>query len=873
MINETKKLIIIDGNALIHRSFHAIPPTLRTKDGLLVNAVFGFSSFLLKALLEFKPSYVVLTLDMPGKTFRHETFSDYKATRKKAPDDLYQQIPLIKKIAHSLNIRFFELSGFEADDLIGTICKKFNTKENIEKIIITGDMDTLQLVNENTKVYTMSRGLSDSVIYDINKVKERYNLKPNQIVDYKALRGDPSDNIPGVKGIGEKTATELLVDFKTLDNLYLNLEKNNPKEIKDRTKKLLTEDKKNAYLSQNLATINQDVKIDISLNELKFPNFDINDVIELFKYLNFNSLIKRLDFLESNVEKKQQSSLNFEDNKYTEINLKEFNKRIKEIKKNEEIYLSDIENDNEKECMYLSSVSLKNIKINIKDNFTDLKYLLENNDYKKISHNLKSILLNLHKKNIELRGISFDTMIANYLFDPSKKNYDLDKLAFSELGYENEEDITEDKKIEIIKKLHVIYLKKLKDENLYKLFSEIEIPIIEVLANMEINGIFLNPALLDKLATITENKLKNIEEDIYKISGIKFNINSTKQLKEVLFEKLNIDTKGIKKTKTGFSTAEDQLEKLTKIHPIAAKLLKYREYNKLLNTYLKPLPLLINPESKRIHSNFHQTVTATGRLSSSNPNLQNIPNHSEDGSLIREAFVAKKGWKLLNFDYSQIELRISAYFSKDKKMVNAFLEDKDIHKSTAATIYSVPENEVSEEMRQAAKAINFGIIYGQGPHGLSQATNLSYAEAKDFIKKYFEKYPETKKMIDNFIKEASKNHYALTMMNRKRPLPEISSSIPMIKKSAERMAINTPIQGTAADIIKKAMIDVYLKIADKQDEIKLILQIHDELIFEVKEDKIEKYQNEISALMSKTYDIGIPLKIKISYGDNWSQLK
>jgi DNA polymerase-1 len=874
MNKKEERIIIIDGNALIHRSFHAIPPTLRTKDGLLVNAVFGFSSFLLKALTEFKPEYVVLTLDRAGKTFRHKEFSDYKANRVKAPDDLYEQIPLIKDLANALNISIFELDGFEADDLIGTICNKLDDNKDLEKIIITGDLDTLQLINNNTKVYTMSRGLSDSVIYDISKVKERYGLKPEQIIDYKALRGDPSDNIPGVKGIGEKTASQLLIDYKNLDNLYKKIEDEKSDKIKERIKNLLIEYKKYAYLSQSLATIDKNTPIKISLKDLKFPDFDVNEVIELFKDLGFNSLIKRLDSFASNTLKKEQISLfDNNNNSFLKINRKELEDKLNKIKNKEEIFISSIKSEQDENFIYLSSQSLGNIKVNIEENFSSLKTFLENGNNKIIGHNLKRIKINLNKENINLNGIYFDTMIAAYLFEPSKRNYDLNKLAFSEFGFEKEEKLENKEEVEIIKKLYNKYFKKLKEENLDELFFDIEMPIVEILANMEITGIHLDKKPIEKLSKKTEDKLKKLEEEIHSLAKEKFNINSTKQLKEVLFEKLELPTKGIKKTKTGFSTAEDQLEKLIDVHPIASKLLKYREYSKLLNTYLKPLPLIVNSKTKRIHSHFHQTIAATGRLSSSEPNLQNIPNRSEDGTLIRQAFVAKTGWKLLNFDYSQIELRVSAYFSKDKKMTQAFKEDRDIHRTTAASIYNVSEKEVSPKMRQAAKAINFGIIYGQGPHGLSQSTELSYSEAKEFIAKYFETYPDIKKMTDGFIDFAKENLYVETLLGRKRPLPEITSSIPMIEKSAQRMAINTPIQGTAADIIKKAMIDVYSEINDKSDEIKLILQVHDELIFEVKEDYIDKYQNKIKDIMSKAIDIGIPLKIKSSFGDNWSQLE
>jgi len=871
MEKENKKILIIDGNALIHRSFHAIPPSLRTKKGVLVNAVFGFTSFLLKALAEFKPEYIVLTLDKAGKTFRHESFSDYKATRTKAPDELYEQIPIIKDLAKAFNIKTYELSGFEADDLIGTICKKLNDKDDLEKIIITGDMDTLQLINKNTKVYTMSRGLSDSVLYDIKKVKERYNLRPNQIIDYKSLRGDPSDNIPGVKGVGEKTAIQLLNDFDNLENLYNNLEnKNNLNKIKERIQGLLSEYKDNAYLSQKLATINKDAPIDISLNELKFPNYKNRDVIDLFQELEFNSLIKRLDLIAG--YQKQSSFLEEIKTSFKEIENNQLEKVIKNIEINEEIYI-ETEYVDDKLLVYLYSKNLGYLLIKNSQELKTLKNLLTEKEYKIIGHNLKKIIIDLKKEDINIESLYFDTEIAAYLLQPNNRNFELEKIALNELGLELNKDIKIIEKIEIIKKLKNIYSKKLIENDLDKLFHEIEMPIIKVLADMEINGITFNVEPIQKITKVVKKELNQLENDIHKLAKKDFNINSTKQLKEVLFVDLQIPSKGIKKTKTGFSTAEDQLEKIVDLHPIISKLLKYREYNKLLNTYLSPLPKLINPKTNRIHTHFHQTITATGRLSSSNPNLQNIPNHSQNDLFIRQAFVSKPGWKLLSLDYSQIELRISAFLSQDKKMINAFLKNQDVHQITAAAIYNVTNDNVSPKMRQAAKAVNFGIIYGQGPHGLSQASKISFSEAKEFIEKYFQNYPKIKEMTVNLIKLAKDKNYAETLMGRKRPLPEIHSSMPMLAKSAERMAINTPIQGTAADIIKKAMIEVYQEIKNKDKEIKMLLQVHDELIFEVRKDLIDKYENILKNIMSKVIDIGIPLKIESSCGDNWSQLK
>lgn len=903
-----QRLIIIDGNALIHRSFHALPPTLRTQKGVLVNAVYGFASFLLKALNEFNPEYVVLTLDKKGPTFRHEAYTEYKATRVKAPDELYEQIPLVKEVATAFNIPIFELSGFEADDLIGTICEKTKKEKNLEKIIITGDLDTLQLIDENTKVYTMSRGLNDSVLYDSLAVYARYHLAPEQIIDYKALRGDVSDNIPGVRGIGEKTASDLISEFKDLNGVY-KAAKENHKNIKPRIIELLKASQKNAYLSQELATINKKAPIEFSLQKITFSSFSSDKVLKIFSELEFKSLLPKVKALREKTDKteidpnKNLASKEKISNYELIIDERDFISFLEKLEKQKEFSFSVLASDPDplKSTLIGLAFSWKAgeaffIKTN-KENLKLLHPILNNPEIKKNGHNVKHSWRILKNNNLNLEGISFDVMIASYLLNPGNRQHNLESIAFNDLGLEkmNSQDTKKTeatqlslnfKEIDLekislyaceeadfINRLTKILKKRLQEEDLWGLFNEMEMPLIKVLGQMEENGIKLSLPLISNLRKIVGEKITKLEKNIYQLAGEKFNINSTKQLKEILFVKLEISTNNIKKTKTGFSTAEDELEKLENNHPIIPFLREYRELNKLQTTYLNALGEMISPKTGRIHTNFNQTVTATGRLSSSDPNLQNIPIKTKEGQEIREAFVASPGYKLLGLDYSQIELRLAAHLSGDKKLIKAFKNNEDIHTATAAEINDVSLKEVTKKMRREAKAINFGILYGQGPHGLSQAASIPYYQANEFIKKYFLAYPSIKKMIEKTIKEAQKNSYAITLFGRKRPLPEINSNLVFVRKSAERMATNTPLQGTAADMIKIAMIKVSQLISGKEDEIKMLLQVHDELIFEIKEDKLNFYAPKIKKIMENIIPLKVPIIVDENSGNNWDDLK
>jgi len=923
-----KRIIIIDGNAVIHRSFHALPPTLSTKNGTPINAVYGFTSFLLKSITDLNPDYIILTLDKKGPTFRHEEYKEYKAKRVKAPQELYDQIPLVKKVAKAFNIPIFEMRGYEADDLIGSIVNKLNdsgskTKEHLEKMVITGDMDTLQLVGPYTKVYTMSRGLSDTVIYDSNKVEEKYGLRPDQIIDYKALRGDPSDNIPGVPGIGDKTAVDLLQLFGNLENIYKYLEKHpEAKEIKVRTAKLLKENKDKAILSKSLATIKLDIDLKFKLEEAEFKNIDIEKITKVFKDLEFKTLLTRVEKLKKNKnsdykpENVDKFARNEKELKYRLVNTEEdFKAFLKELNKQKE-FTFDTEADSldvfsatllgisfswkEKEAYYVNiNSSAKNFDLfsNQENNnkwLEKLKPIFNDKKIGKIGHNVKFDLRLMRAQGVEVKGLNFDTKIAAYLINPGNRQHSLDALTENELDWEkiDSEDLVGKGKNKIsygdvdLKKMSLyscedadctnrlipILKKQLKKYNLEKLYYDVELPLIEVLANMEDNGIYLDRDKLDKIAKKVNKEINDITKEIYKLADKEFNINSPKQLQEIIFKDLDIPTQNIKKTKTGYSTAFDELEKLKQEHPIILHIQEYRELYKLKTTYIDALPELINPKTNRLHTHFNQTVTATGRLSSTAPNLQNIPVRHELGKEIRQAFTAKENYSLVALDYSQIELRLAAEMSQDKTLVNAFKNNQDIHRATAAAINQIEEKDVSAKMRQEAKAVNFGILYGQGPHGLSQNADIPYARAKDFIDKYFQIYSGVKQYIEDTIEFTKKESYVTTMFGRRRLIPEINSEIGLVKKAAERTAINTPIQGTAADIIKMAMNIVHNKYKDK-DDVKMLLQVHDELIFSIKNDKIETYAKEIKEIMENVCKLSIPLIAEIKTGASWGDLK
>lgn len=917
MTKKKQKLILVDGHALIHRAFHALPP-LTTKQGELVNAVYGFTTIFLKALRELKPEYIAVTFDKGRKTFRNKIYPEYKAQRKSAPPELYEQIPKIKKILKLFKVPIYELDDYEADDLIGTISNlKEVNKPKIETIIVSGDLDLLQLVDKNTKVYTLKRGLSDIVIYDEKNVKQRYDgLAPNQLIDYRALKGDPSDNIPGVAGVGEKTAISLLNEFKTLDNLYKNID--SPK-IKDSVRQKLIKDKAKAYLSQKLATIVYNAPIKFKLKDAKVQDFDKQGLINLFQEYQFRSLLNKLPSSASEsiaIIKKGQikstaskPSINYQ----TIQTNKEFNEFLKQLK-NQKIFAFDTESTGldplkdqllgisfswqKGQAYYLPIAEIKGeglfeeIKLN-QSWLKKLQPIFADKQIAKIGHNLKFDAEIMINHGLQVANLYFDTMVASYLLNPGTRGHSLDTLAFTELGHQmiSFSDLTNNKKLPITQvplpklaeyscedadftwRLYEILSKKLKSEKFIKLFEEIEMPLIPTLITMEQNGVKINDKFLKSLAQKIKKKINQVSKKIYKLAGTEFNISSPLQLKKILFDELQISTKGIGKTKTGFSTAAGELEKLKDRHEIIDFISEYRMLTKLNSTYVEALPKLIKPKTKRVHTSFNQTITATGRLSSSNPNLQNIPIKTELGREVRKAFIAEKGYQLVAADYSQIELRIVASLASDQNMIKAFKQGQDIHTLTAAKIHGIKPAKVDKELRRSAKEINFGIMYGMGARGVSQRTGIPLEEAKDFIDKYFKAFPAIKKYIQKIKNQAYDKGYVETFFGRKRYLPDIHSGVPHIAAAAQRMAINMPIQGTAADLIKMAMIKIYDKLPEISSKTKMILQVHDELVFEVPVKETKKVADFVKKEMENIYKFKCPLKVDVATGDNWGELK
>ena len=914
------RYMLIDGNALIHRGYHAIP-VLNTKTGEQTNAVYGFTMILLKAIKDIKPTHIACTFDLAGPTFRHLQYKEYKAQRVKADQELYNQIPRVKEVVRSLNIPIFEKEGFEADDLIGTLSKEIcaQNKNDCEVLIVTGDLDTLQLVNDCVKIYTMRKGISDTAIYDDKAVRERYGLLPGQMVDYKALRGDPSDNIPGVKGIGEKTASDLIKEFKSLDGLYkaVNAEKTGDK-IKPRILELLKAQEKEARMSYQLSVIDCNVPVEINIPTYNFDAAHIHSTIKLFQDLEFKSLVIKLpEPLRAGPLSTQgiegapvqqghppvPKSVSFKQD-YQFINTPEkLKKIISIIQKTQELVI-----DTETTDLNIIDAELVGVGLSIKTGEAfyipaglvfgskELQKILADEKIKKIGHNIKYDLEILTAANIKMSNTAFDTMIASYLLNAGTRQHNLDTLAFNELGYQmqpitdligtGKTQVTMDKvdpekvswycgeDVDVTLRLKDLYEPKLKEEGLDKVFEQIEMPLITVLAEMERSGIMVDVKFLNKLSGEAEIEINDLESKIYKLAGREFNINSPKQVKEVLFDELKLEPIANKKNKSGLSTAAGELEKMRGQHKIIDEILQYRELSKLQNTYLLALPQMVNKKTGRIHTNYQQTIAATGRLSSTDPNLQNIPIRGTGlGNKIRQAFVAAPGCELLSLDYSQIELRIVAHLAGDKNMLRVFKNNEDIHTNTAREIFNVTEDKVTPDMRRDAKTINFGILYGLSSFGLSSRIGeVSPGEAKKFIQQYFKAYPQVEEYIEQVKLQVNQAGFVRNELGRVRKFPEIKSSQFFIRAAAERAAVNFPIQSLAADVIKVAMINIF-KDVQGLEEIKMLLQVHDELVFEVKEGQAEKWAKKIIPMMENAIKLSVPVKVEGKVGKNWGEME
>lgn len=886
-----KRLILIDSNALIHRAYHALPP-LTTKEGELVNAVYGYTSVLLNVLAKFKPDYIVATFDLKAPTFRHKQFKEYKATRVKAPDDLYAQIPRVKEIVKAFNIPIAEKDGYEADDLIATFARKTEKLHpEVEVIVVTGDLDTLQLVDDKIKIFALRRGMSDSVLYDAKAIFDRYGLKPEQMVDYKGLRGDPSDNLPGVKGVGEKTAAELLKKYGTLENIYKNLS-----EIKEGVRKKLEKDKVQAYFSKKLAKLVDNVPVAFDLEKAMAEDFSRVKIINLLRDLEFFSLLRRLPGYEEHAKKVEEKSA--EKGGLERIDFKKIDPKDLPKIENTVSLVSDGEieeglngvalSPDQKSAYYVADLDEK------------IKKIISNGKIKKIGYDLKKEWRILDANEIKLDGLVFDVQLAAYLLH-SGTNLSWEDLVMQKLGVivEKEEKKTgqtslifseekNEKEIEKLcrraalnfslkesleeelEKISREQLAEGKEKTIKTLFEGLEMPLVEILARMEKDGIKINKTVLRGISEKLDKRVENLEKEIQKLAGEKFNVNSSVQLREILFEKLKILAKNIKSGKTGYSTASPELQKIRGLHPIVEKIEEYRELFKLKTTYLDPLPNLADKDS-RLHTTFNQAVTATGRLSSSEPNLQNIPIRTELGQVIRTAFEAEQGYSLVSADYSQIELRIAAHLSGDVRMITTFLSGEDIHTATAARVGKIDLDKVTKKMRSAAKALNFGIIYGMSTFGFAQSAGVDQEEAREFIRKYFENYPQVAQFLDEVKISAREKGYVETQLGRRRYIPEINSTNVQLRNQAERMAVNMPIQGLAADIIKLAMLAADKLIAKKYREAKMVLQIHDELLFEVPEPMAQKFARDVKAEMESVYKLAVPLIADVKVGDNWGE--
>lgn len=899
------KLVLIDGNSILNRAFYGIMGSkmLQSKDGTPTNAVYGFLAILFKILEDIKPEYLVVAFDLKGPTKRHEMYDGYKANRKGMPDELACQMPIIKEILRAMKIDIVEKQGYEGDDILGTL-SVYGEKQGLDVTILSGDRDTFQLATDKVTIRIPRTKMGKTEVEDFNKAKveEIYNLEPKQLIEVKGLQGDTSDNIPGVPGIGEKTALKLIQEYKNIENLYKLLEEGKAEDVKGKTRERIIENKDLAFLSKELGTININAPIEENLEEFKVEEWDKPKVLKLFKELNFNRYIERFNLAsedeiepEEVVEKYEVQEIDIDKAKEMILKTKElfYHFSTKEVNKPECIIKKEFESfsfyNKEENKAYFVKLS--------EDSYNALKEIFEDKAIKKYGYKTSEDYILLKQLGILPQNIIYDAEVAVYDLDPSNMKYKMQDVAYQYLDFNMEEylnglGIKKQEQINLFEEnadndeyeryLNTLYcylIQKLYEkttEELEKLeetdlFNNIEMPLVEVLSEMQYEGIQIDKDELEEFGVTLKQNIEELTQEIYTLSGTEFNINSPKQLGEVLFEKLELPV--IKKTKTGYSTDVDVLEKLKKEHPVIEKILEYRSLTKLNSTYVEGLKPYINPVTGRIHSYFHQTITATGRISSTEPNLQNIPTRIELGKQLRRAFKPKEGYLFIDADYSQIELRVLAHISNDEHMIEAFNNNEDIHKQAAASVFKVPINEVSKEQRTHAKAVNFGIVYGISDFGLGEQIGVSRKKAKEYIDQYLEKYSGIKQFMSDIVEEAKEKGYVETLFKRRRYIPELKSKNFNIRQFGARAAMNTPIQGTAADIMKIAMIDVFNKLKERKLKSKLILQIHDELLIETKEEEKEEVKNILKTSMENAIKLKVPLRADVSEAYNWYDLK
>jgi DNA polymerase I len=875
-----KKLVLIDGNSIAYRAFFALP-LLNNDKGVHTNAVYGFTMMLMKIMEDEKPTHLLVAFDAGKTTFRHKTFGEYKGGRQKTPPELSEQFPFIRELLDAYGISRYELENYEADDIIGTL--SLTAEENgYEVKVISGDKDLTQLSSENITVGITRKGITDIEEYTPEHVNEKYGLTPNQIIDMKGLMGDTSDNIPGVPGVGEKTAIKLLKEYTTLENLLQSIDQVNGKKLKEK----LEEFKGQALMSKELATIERKAPVEVELDRIEYEGFIREKVVSLFKELGFHSL---LDKLGEDAPVEEQKALEdieydtpdmitddlFAEENYFYVEVLEDNYHYADI-----IGFSIV---NDKGAFYLPTE--KAIQSSI------FKEWAEDEGRKKIVYDAKRSEVSLRRCGVHLKGVVFDTLIASYIIDPSVNIEDLSSVAkkYGVANIQSDEsfygkgakrkipEINVLAKHLVRKSLAMSNIKEnlesdLKDNQQDALFNELEMPLSLILADMESNGIKVDVDRLRSMGEEINGKLREIEDNIYRLADEKFNINSPKQLGIILFEKLNLPA--MKKTKTGYSTSADVLEKLAPDHEIIEQILHYRQLGKLQSTYIEGLLKVVNPSTGKVHTRFNQALTQTGRLSSTDPNLQNIPIRLEEGRKIRQAFIpSEKDWIIFAADYSQIELRVLADIAGDEKLIQAFRDDLDIHTKTAMEVFHVKKEEVTSNMRRQAKAVNFGIVYGISDYGLSQNLGITRKEAGKFIDRYLDSYPSVKEYMDDIVQQTKQQGFVTTLMQRRRYIPEITSRNFNLRSFAERTAMNTPIQGSAADIIKKAMIDMAEALKVQGLQTRLLLQVHDELIFEAPQDELEILKKLVPDIMENALELKVPLKVDYAYGPTWFDAK
>lgn len=879
------KLLLIDGNSIINRAFYGIMGSkmLMTEDGTYTNAVYGFLSILFKELDDIKPEYLVVAFDLKAPTHRHKMYDKYKANRHGMPEELAMQMPILKETLKAMNVCIIEKEGYEADDILGTLAK-WGQKEELEVTVLTGDRDSFQLIDKNIKVRIprTKMGKTETEDYTVGKIEEEYGLEPLDLIEVKGLMGDTSDNIPGVPGVGEKTALNLIKQYKSIDEVYNHID-----EQKGKLKEKLSENKDLAYLSRTLGTIDINAPIEKDLGAFQVEEWNKPEVLEIFKKLKFNRFIDRFALQENiGATSFSDSQINTEIEHEKIVDKTKLAELKQEIQENKVIYYYLTE---EKFIIY----SPKTNKCFSIENIQDFKDIFEDKNILKCSYKQKEEFIILWNKGIETKNLMFDIAIAGYILNSNINKYTIEYLANEYINFDiaeylsnteetgieqitlfdNAEEPKEDKTYiyaYAIYKLYNVLTQKMEEAGSIDLFNKIEMPLTEVLASMQYEGIYIDKQELLDFGKELQEKIDILTQEIYELTGEEFNINSTKQLGEILFEKLKLTAK--KKTKTGYSTDVDVLEKIKYEHPVIEKILEYRQLQKLNSTYVEGLIPYID-ETGRIHSKFHQTVTTTGRISSTDPNLQNIPTRMELGRKLRKVFKPEQGYIFVDADYSQIELRVLAHISEDKNMIEAFCNNEDIHAQAASKVFNIPLEEVTKEERTKAKAVNFGIVYGISEFGLGEQLGVSRKKAKEYIEQYLDKYSGIKEFMTNIVEETKEKGYVETLYHRRRYVPELKSNNYMVRQFGGRVAMNTPIQGTAADIMKIAMINVYNKLKENNLKSKLIVQVHDEILVETLESEKEQVKQIVKEEMENVIKLKVPLLAEVEEGYNWYEAK